>query len=136
MKLLKFMGAVFVVAIGLFLFVANFSAVETRYQCPGDISSHGNSQRTTIFMKLNKYRWWVDLWSTSNSDGDVWLEVPHRGPEYFNHIRENGDELQFFDYSYQTTLKEYKGYFSSLSKTLTVTTPSWSFEGTCKTIEE
>lgn len=73
MKLLKYLGALLVAAIGLFLIVVNFSAVETRFQCSGEISSHGNSQQDTIYMKLHEYRWWVGLWG--DSDGSVWLGV-------------------------------------------------------------
>ena len=69
MKLLKYLGAFLVAALGLFLFVVNFSAVETRFQCSGEIASQNTRQQTTIFMKLDEYRWWVGLWS--ESDGSV-----------------------------------------------------------------
>lgn len=36
----------------------------------------------------------------------------------------------------QTTLLESKGWFSTLSKRIYVTTKYWSFEGTCKRIED
>ena len=127
MKLLKFLGAFLVVAIGLFLFVVNFSALETRFQCPGEISSNGKSQQVTVYMKLHEYRWWVGLWS--DSDGSVWLEVPNSSLEYFERVVEVGDQLQIYDYQ-----KNPKGYFSSLSKTLAITTSVWSFDGTCKRV--
>lgn len=127
MKLLKYLGALLVAAIGLFLIVVNFSASETRFQCSGKISSHGNSQQATIYMKLHEYRWWVGLWG--DSDGSVWLEVPNRTFEYFEHVVEVGDQLQIYDYE-----RNIKGNFSSLSKTLFITTSVWSFDGTCKRV--
>ncbi len=129
MKLLKYLGALLVAAIGLFLIAANFSAVETRFQCSGEISSHDNSQQATIYMKLREYRWWVELWS--DSDGSVWLEVPNRALEYFEHIVEVGDQLQIYDHQ-----RNLKGHFSSLSKTLAVTTSVLSFDGICKRVEK
>ena len=127
MKLLKYLGALLVAAIGLFLIVVNFSAVETLFQCSGEISSHGNSQQDTIYMKLHEYRWWVGLWG--DSDGSVWLEVPNRNFQYFEHVVEVGDQLQIYDYE-----RNIKGNFSSLSKTLFITTSVWSFDGTCKRV--
>jgi hypothetical protein len=129
MKLLKYLGAFLVAALGLFLFVVNFSAVETRFQCSGEISSQNNRQQATIFMKLHEYMWWVGLWS--DSDGSVWLEVPNRALEYFERVVEVGDQLQIYDYQ-----RNPKGYFSSLSKTLAITSSAWSFDGTCKKVEK
>jgi len=129
MKLIKYFGAFVVIAILLFLSVASFSSVESRYQCSREISSHDNYQPATIYMKLQEYRWWVSLWS--DSDGSVWLEVPNITLEYFEHVVEVGDQLQIYDYQ-----KTPKGYFSTLSKSLAVTTPVWSFDGTCKEIDK
>lgn len=129
MKLLKYLGAFLVAAIGLFLFVVNFSAVETRFQCSGEISSHGKSRQATIYMKLHEYRWWVGLWN--DSDGSVWLEAPNSSLEYFERVVEVGDQLQIYDYQ-----KNPKGHFSSLSKTLAIATSIWSFDGTCKKVEK
>ena len=128
MKLIKFAGTLVVAALLLFLFVVYFSSVESRFQCSGDISSQGSSQPATIYMKLNEYRWWVGLWS--DSDGSVWLEIPNRALEYFEHVVEVGDQLQIYEQ------KTPRGHFSTLSKNLAVTTASWSFDGTCKKIEK
>ena len=129
MKLLKYLGAFLVASLGLFLFIVNFSAVETRLQCSGEISALNNPQQATIFMKLHEYRWWVGLWS--DSDASVWLEVPNRTFEYFGHVVEVGDQLQIYD-----SQRNLKGHFSSLSKTLAVTTSAWSFDGACKRVEK
>jgi hypothetical protein len=129
MKLIKYLGALIAAAVILLVFVANFSAVETHFQCSGTITKHSNSQPETIYMKLQEYRWWVGLWS--DSDGSVWLEVPNGSLEYFERVIEVGDQLQIYDYQ-----KNPKGYFSSLSKTLAITTTTWSFAGTCKRVEK
>lgn len=130
MRLLKYLGALLVAALGLFLFVVYFSAVETRFQCSGELSSQGNSQKAILHMKLNEYRWWVGLWS--NSVGDVTLEVQNKPlVDHFGNIEKNGDLLQIYDYE-----KRPQGYFSILSKTLAITTSRWSFDGTCNHVEK
>lgn len=130
MKLWKYLGAFLVAALGLFLIVVNFSAVETRFQCSGELSSHGNSQKAILYMKLNEYRWWVGLWS--DSVGDVTLEVQNRPlVDRFGNIEKNGDLFQIYDYE-----KRPQGYFSILSKTLAITTSRLSFDGTCKHVEK
>jgi hypothetical protein len=58
-KVLKVLGGLLVLAIVLFLFVANFSAVESRYECVGTLSSSNAEQPSTIFLKLETYRPWV-----------------------------------------------------------------------------
>lgn len=125
MKLMKYLGALIVAALLLFVFVANFSTVESRFQCSGEISSESDSQPATIYMRIEEYRWWVGLWS--ESDGSVWLEVPNRTFDYFGHVIEVGEQLQIFD-----SQKKPKGHFSTLSKSLSISTPAWSFNGTCK----
>ncbi len=130
MKLLKYFGGLLLAALGLFLFVAYFSAVETRFQCSGELSSDDNSQKGILYMKLNEYRWWVGLWS--DSDGDVTLEVQNKPlVDQFVSIEKIGDLLTIYDHE-----KRPQGYFSTLSKTLAVTTSRWSFDGTCKKVEE
>jgi hypothetical protein len=74
MKLLKVLGVLAAAAALLFVFVANFSSVESRFQCSGEVSSVGNSQPTTVYVRWEQYRWWVSLWS--DSDGAAWLEIP------------------------------------------------------------
>lgn len=128
MKLLKYFGSLTVAALLLFVIAANFSSVESRFQCSGEISSQGSSQRGTIFMKLLEYRWWVGLWGDSH--GSVWVEIPNRALEYIERVVEAGSQLQFYDFQNIP-----KGHFSTLSKSLAITTPTWSFEGTCKKAE-
>lgn len=130
MKLLRYAGALLIVAFGLFLFVVYFHAVETRFRCSGEFSSDGNPQKATLYVKLNEYRWWVALWG--DSVGDITLEVQNKPlVDLFVSIKKNGDLLTIYDYE-----KRPQGYFSTLSKTLAVTTDRWSFDGTCNHVEK
>lgn len=130
MKLLKVLGALVAAAVLLFVFVANFSSTESRFQCSGEISSAGNSQPTTVYIKLEKYRWWFGLWG--DSDGAVWLEIPNMTFEYYPHTVEVGDQLQLFDSD-----KNLKGNFSTLSKAIAISIPvDGFFDGTCTRIDQ
>jgi len=124
MKLLKYLGLLGLVVVLLFVVVANFSAVESCYECSGGISSEGGSRPITIYTKLEEYRWWIGLWG--DSDGALYIEIPNKVVEYF-HVFEVGNQLQLFDDS-----KRLKGNFSTLSKTIAISTPFGFFDGTCK----
>ena len=129
MKLLRYAGALLIAAFGLFLFVVYFSAVETRFRCSGEFSSDGNPQKATLYVKLDEYRWWV-VWV--DSDGDITLEVQNKPlVDRFVSVEKNGDLLTIYDRE-----KRPRGYFSTLSKTLAVTTSRWSFDGTCNHVEK
>ena len=130
MKLLKYLGVFLAVAFAGFLVVVNFSAVETLFQCSGKVSYQNNPQQATIFMKLHEYRWWVGLWS--NSAGDVTLEVQNKPlVEVYSQVIKNGDLFNFYDFERKPI-----GYFSTLSKTLAITTRDWVFDGTCKKVDK
>lgn len=125
MKLMKILGVFVVAAILLFVFVAKFSAVESRFQCPGEVSSKGGSRPVTVYLKLEEYRWWVGLWS--GSDAALHLEIPNTAFDYFGHVKRVGDQYQVFD-----SQKNLKGNFSTLSKTLALNTSAGFFDGVCK----
>lgn len=133
MKAIKILGGLLASALLIFLFVANFSAVESRFECNGNITSNGAEQPTTVFLKLDKYRWWVSLWS--GSKGSAWVEVPNQTVSYFGHVTEAGDQLQFWD-SFGSP-SNFSGIFSTLSRTLAVTLGAFGiFEGACKDIRQ
>ncbi len=133
MKAIKILGGLFVFAILLFLFVANFSAVESRFECNGKIIANGVEQSATVFLKLHKYRWWVGLWS--DSSGSAWVEVPNQTVSYFGHVTQVGDQLQFWD-SFGSS-SNFSGTFSTLSRMVGVKLDAVGvFEGTCKDIRE
>lgn len=125
----KFIGTLAVIAVGLFIFVANFSAVETRYQCSGTISRADASRPANIFIKLETYRWWVQLWA--DDDGSFWYEMPNETVGYFSDVVEAGDQMQIWEFQ----KKGMAGNFSILSKTLALKVPSGFFDGDCKKIE-
>jgi hypothetical protein len=127
LKFLKYAGSLFVALILLFLFVANFSAVETRYECKGELKSAGKATPKTLFIKLETYRWWVGLWSDSNAS--LAIECPNEWVDYFGDVKKVGDQLQLFD-----SKKVLVGNFSTLSKTLALKTSAGFFDGTCTAI--
>jgi hypothetical protein len=128
MKVMKILGAVGVAVLLLFVFVANFSAVESRFQCPGELSSTDGSHPLTVFLKLEEYRWWVGLWS--ESDAVIHIEIPNTYVVYFGNVKKVGDQYQIFDSS-----QRIKGNFSTLSKVLAINLPvklqTDFFDGTC-----
>ena len=130
MKALKILGGLLMLAVLLYLFAANFSAVESRYECSGKITSDGTKQAATIFLKLEKYRWWVGLWS--DSIGSAWVELPNQTVDSFGHITEAGDLLQFWD-----SQGKFRGNFSTLSGAVGVELGAFGvFDGTCKDIRQ
>jgi hypothetical protein len=59
MKPLKALGSgvlvLFILAIVLYIFVVNFSAVDSRFECSGKISSNGGTHPVTSYFKLEEY---------------------------------------------------------------------------------
>ena len=133
MKAIKILGGLLALALLLFLFIANFSAVEYRYECNGNITANGGEQPATVFLKLEKYRWWVGLWSESS--GNAWVEVPNQTISYFGHVTEAGDQLQLWD-SFGSP-SNFSGIFSTLSRTLGVKIAAVGvFDGSFKDIRK
>jgi hypothetical protein len=131
---LKLLVPVAVVGFLILVFLINFSSVESRYECNGTVTNDGNSQPFTLFAKLSTFRWWVRLWS--DSYGNLWIEVPSQTIEYFNHIRQVGDQLQLLDDDLKGA-REMRGNFSTLSKYLSVQVPGVGFfDGSCKRISD
>ena len=128
MKFVKYLGALALTAVLLFVFVANFSSVASNFECSGNISSDGAAQPTTVYLVLEEYRWWVGLWS--DSDGNVKLEIPNMWFDYFGHIKEVGNQRQI----YKMKGEILAGNFSASSKTLALNTPFGFFDGKCKNI--
>ena len=122
-KSLKYTGFAVLGIVVLFFFAANFSEVESSFQCSGEISLNGTTRPITVYMKLIEYRPWV----RSDSDGSIGLEIPNEWLEYYGHIEEVGDQIQIYEYPQKTL----KGNFSSLSKTLALESSFGFFDGTC-----
>jgi hypothetical protein len=124
MKIAKILGLLLLVIVSLFIFVANFSVVSSKYKCTGEISLEGNKESKTLFIVLAEYQWWVGLWS--DSDGNVQLEIPNNHVGYYSHVVDVGNQRQIYD-----SPNEMKGNFSTLSKTLSLKTPYGFFDGKC-----
>ncbi len=120
-------GAVALAVVLLFLFVVNFSAVETRFECAGGFTAKTGKKSAAAYVKLHEYRWWVGLWS--NADAAIWVEVPNETTEYFGNVTRVGDQLQIRD-----SQNKPQGNFSTLSKTLALQTYLGFYDGTCKRI--
>lgn len=124
MRVLKSLGILVGVALGLF-FVANFSAVEGRYECSGSFDGATPTVQNKGYLKLVEYRWWVGLWS--DSQGSVWFEVPDVWTAYYAHVRNSGEYLQIYDGP-----ADLKGDFSRLSRNLTIALPGGVYRGECR----
>ena len=133
MKALKILGAIGGAVVLLFVFVANYSTVESRFQCIGEVSSTSGSHSVTVYLKLEEYRWWVGLWS--DSDAAVHVEIPNTSFDYFGNVKKVGDQYQIWD-----SANNLKGNFSSLSKTLAIQLPvklkTDFFDGACSKVEK
>ena len=113
----------------LFIFVVNFSIVESRYECQGELTFMGEKEPKTVYTKLEEYRWWVGLWG--ESDGNLSLEIPNVYVDYYGHIKETGDQLQIYDWDMNLV-----GNFSTLSKTLALNSRMGFFDGACIKIDD
>jgi hypothetical protein len=126
-RALTAVGAVALTVVLALVVVANFSAVESRFECPGTFFGGQGKRPVTAYMKLHEYRWWVGLWS--DADGALWVEVPNEMLEYFENVTRVGDQLQIRD-----SQNKPQGMFSALSKTLAFKTHLGFFDATCKRI--
>ena len=124
MKALKYLGALLAIGVLLFLFVANFSISASSFECVGKATTEGASQPLTVYIKLDEYRWWVGLWS--DSDASLHMEIPNRFVNYFGKLIRVGEQYEIFDFN-----KRLQGNFSTLSKSLALSTSAGFFDGTC-----
>ena len=127
MKLIKVLGVILITVIFLYAFAVKFSAVESRFQCSGEISSKDKEKSlpVEVYIKLEEYRWWVGLWS--ESDASLHLEIPNTSFDYFERLKKVGDQYHIFD-----SQKNLSGNFSMLSKALAINTSDGFFDGVCK----
>lgn len=126
-KQLAIFGWVGLVAAALFGVVVFFSSVETRYECSGTIVEKDVAAKATIYIKVERYRWWVKFWSSS--DGALWVEIPGRVYDYYSSLTSVGDQLQISRTNEE--LKGLWGYYSFLSNTLILETSAGKFNGQC-----
>jgi hypothetical protein len=98
----------------LFFIVVKFSIIESKYECVGKIKYEDQDQQwpTTLFIKIQEYRWWVGLWNDRNI-GQIIVEEPTQPYEFFLITDKFEDQLRIKDMQGNTI-----GGFSTLSKTL------------------
>ena len=128
MKIIKYLFTSAIVLIVIFLFLVRFTVVTSSFECPGTITSEDETQSLTIYIKIEKYRWWVKLWA--DPDGDFTCEIPNETVDYTQHIIKVGDQFQILDFD-----KHIKGNFSTLSKTLALSSDKRFFDGVCESID-
>ena len=122
-KNLIFALAVFLIA--AYGITITFSAAESRFECNGHITYKNEQQPTSLYIKIEEYRWWVGLWG--DSDGSLMLEIPNELLKYYSHIEEVGDQLQI-----HLDKGNLHGNFSKLSKILALKIPYYGFfDGHC-----
>jgi len=125
----KFSALLIASLVVLFYVAVNFSSVTTKYECKGVFTLEGERTPKTIFIKVETFRSWVALWSSS--DANVYVEVPNGWINVYFNVKKTGEQMQIFD-----SKNALVGNFSNLSKTLALKTPLGFFDGTCTAIEK
>ncbi|MDM7941607.1 MAG: hypothetical protein QUV35_03165 [Hydrogenophaga sp.] len=125
MTVLKYLGGLLATAALLFLFLVNFSSVESSYECIGQTRDGGDSQPSTVYLQLEEYRWWVGLWS--KSDAYLYVEIPNTFVFGYTHLDKVGHQYQIYEAE-----NKFTGNFSTLSSALALSTHLGFFEGACK----
>ncbi len=123
---MKKITAIVVLVISILIIVFFCSAKTTNYECTGSFQK--NSTNKVIFLKHKEYRFWVSLWS--DSKGMLWIEIPGKDMDVITDIKEVGNLLQLYGYS-----NEMKGYFSTLSKFISIKLSGDFYDGQCKEIK-
>jgi hypothetical protein len=55
LKFMKYLGALVLIVVLLYIFLAKFSSVDSRFECSGTMSSGGQSKPATVYIKLTEY---------------------------------------------------------------------------------
>lgn len=125
---LKTLGVLALIVLAGFAVVAKYSVVATVYECSGTLAPDGDhTWLAEMFVKHNRYRWWVHLWS--NSDGEITAEVLHGMRAYYSEVEEFGDSINIAQDGTRM------GVLSRLSMGIDLKTPEGLFTGTCKQVE-
>jgi hypothetical protein len=119
--------AAFGLAVVVFLAIvaALNGAQQQRYECSGLFVDNTLKTEGSLFFALETYRWWI-FWA--KSDANLKTEIPSVHFAYYPDIRKVGDLLQI----YQDGRPQ--GFFSLLSKSLSIQTVAGVFEGSCREI--
>jgi hypothetical protein len=128
MKLLKFVvtisAAILVVSLLGFVCAANFSAVESHFQCTGKLYDDGEWHSATVYIELEENRWWV-WWR--ESDGALKLQLPDTSIDHYGYTARKGNQYHIL----VSSNNDIKGSLSNLTMKLAVDTSEGRFEGVC-----
>ena len=129
MKALKILLLFSLLVVTCLVVLSNFSSTERRFECAGTISSREHTSDEQAFIRWEKYRWWVGLWS--DSEGNIWLEIPNKTAAYYEMIEQSRDQVTI------RTNGKMAGLFSTLSNSIDIDIPVYGpFSGTCREIIE
>ena len=123
-SLLQISLAIISIVVIMYIVVVNFSGVETTYECKGVLTENKIDSESKLFLKIDRYRWWVHLWSDDYAS--VFIELPSQPYEFFHNTELVGQTLHVYDNG-----KKPIGYFSLLSKTIMFKTAFGFYEGNC-----
>jgi hypothetical protein len=130
MKTFKYLVGLIFALVFLFIVVANFSTSTESYRCDGVLTNEDETIEIPLFFELNRYRFWVGLWS--GSYGDFEYEIPNTTVGTFLHLDKVGNQIQIYEKHPTLSLQ---GNFSTLSKTLTLNIGYFGFfDGECVTL--
>ena len=130
MKILKWiLGILFTIAVLIFL-VVNYSEKPSTYKCNVIYSTKDKELPTTLYMKINEYRWWVALWASKGKDANIWIEAPNIAFNVYHHVTRS-DDLFFIN----GPRGESVGTFSTLSNNLSLDYGRGFFKGECSLVQ-
>ena len=114
----------------VFIFIVTFSLVETKYKCIGELSEGEQKTAATMYIEIDKYRWWV-LWADSH--GFMEFEIPNTGGYFYPLLIKNNKYIDIHD---EIPEKEYRGSFSTFSGALKLETKfNGLFKGECTRLD-
>ena len=96
-ELFKVLGVLALTLVALaalaFVVLAYFSQTKSAFRCEGELTRQSQTKPVTFFMTLEKYRWWVGLWSRSK--GMIVIEAPKEQIAYepYLHLQNVGDSI-------------------------------------------
>jgi hypothetical protein len=112
----------------VFFILTQLSTVDSKYKCNGEIEYESEAYSQTIYLKIEKYRWWVLLWSNA-SHGSMWAEVPNSVSRPYSRLHKVGESYLIY-----YGRDELAGKLSQLSGALTLNLHVGFFEGQCEQI--
>ena len=108
--------------------IVNHSAIETQFKCKGVLVNQHSSEFTPLYVKMLRYRFWVNLWA--DTDGSMSVEIPEIWTHFYSKVRNEAAQYQMMN-----SQGGVEGVFSDSNDTFALVTPYGFFNGTCKEIK-